>query len=148
MTEPLKPSAGEALKATQAGDLPIGTVEQILAEAPKDIVEEVLPIPEWGCSVKVRSFTGMQAAAVREASVQGSGQDAKVAWAEMEITQFMMTVVEPSFTETQVRELYSTSGRGFQRVITWSDEKGEVDKEALKKARDDFRSKSDEPAQV
>jgi hypothetical protein len=142
------PPVGEAVKATQRGALPIGTVEQILEAAPNDIIEETLPIPEWGVAVKVRSLTGIQAAAVREASVEGVGESARLTWDRMEITQFQMTVIEPAFTEEQVRELYSKSGRGFQRVIKWADEKGEIDKEALKKARDEFRAESDEPAPV
>jgi hypothetical protein len=141
-------SVGNGLKATQKGDLPIGTVEGILKAAPADLIEEVLAIPEWGCSVKVKSFTGMQSAAVKEKSLALKGENTEVAWAEMEISQFQMGVVEPFFTEDQVRELYATSGRGFQRVINWLDEKGNVDKEALAKARDEFRTNSDESAQV
>jgi len=131
-------SAGEALKKTQDGTLPIGSVEEILKKAPEDLVEEVLDVPEWGCSVKVRSFTAAQAAAVKQRGFGFKGDETLVAWAEMEIMQFKQGVVEPAFTEDQVRELHLSSGRGFARVIEKLDELSKIDKEALAKAREEF----------
>lgn len=119
--------------------LPIGTVAEILERAPSDIVEETLEIPEWDCSVKVRSFTAAQNARVKQKSVILGKGDPDVAWAEMEVAQFLAGVIEPAFDELQVRELHSSSGRGFQRVIDWLDEKSGNDKEELRKAQREFR---------
>jgi len=138
-----EPTAGEARKAVQAGELPIGTVEQILKRAPSDIVEEVVPIPEWECSVKLRSFTASASARIKSRGFGYRGENFQVAWGEMEVAQFMEGVKDPEFTENQVRELHSTSGRGFQRVIDWLDKQSGVDKEELRKAREEFQDESE-----
>lgn len=132
------PTAGEALRRTQDGSLPIGTVEEILKRAPSDIVEAVLPVPEWKCSVRVRSFTAAQSAQVKQHSLKFREQGTDIAWADMEITQFLEGVVEPRFTREEATHLHSISGKGFQRVINWLDENSGTDKEALSKARDEF----------
>jgi hypothetical protein len=137
-------SPGEALKRTQTGTLPIGTVEDILKEAPNDLVTEVLDVPEWKCSVKVRTFTAAQSAMIKQRGFGFKGEEVQVAWAEMEIMQFQQGVLEPHFTEEQVRELHLSSGRGFARVIEKMDELSKIDKEALAKARDEFPG-SDKP---
>lgn len=133
-----KPTPGNAVKATQRGELPIGTVEQILEAAPKDIVTDVLEVPEWGFAVRVQSFTAAQSAAVKQRGFGFKGEETTVAWAEMEIMQFQMGVIEPKFTEEQVRQLHLSSGPGFARVIEKLDELGKIDKEALRKAREEF----------
>lgn len=134
-----KPSAGEAVKAAQMGaPLPIGSVETILKNAPSDIVEETVEIPEWECSVRLRSFTAAQSARVKQHGLGFKGDRTEVAWAEMEIMQFMEGCIEPQWEHRQVVQLHGTSGRGFQRVIDWLDEKSGTDKEAIRRARDDF----------
>jgi hypothetical protein len=134
------PPVGDALKATQTGALPIGTVQDILKKAPQDLIEEVVPISEWECSVRLRSFTSAQSAAIKERGFQ-TDDDGKttVAWAEMEIAQFQMGVLEPRFDETQVRELYMSGGRGFAKIIAWLDEKSSIDKKELAAVREEFR---------
>lgn len=132
------PTPGNAVKATQRGELPIGTVEQILEAAPKDIVKDVLAVPEWGFSVRVQSFTAAQSAAVKQRGFGFKGEETTVAWAEMEIMQFQLGVIEPKFSEDQVRQLHLSSGPGFARVIEKLDELGKIDKEALRTAREEF----------
>lgn len=133
-------TSGEALKATQAGALPIGTVQAILEKAPTDLIEEVVPIAEWGCSVRLRSFTSAQSASIKDKGFQTDDEGkTSVDWAEMEIAQFQMGVIEPHFDDTQVRELYFSGGRGFAKVIAWLDEKSTIDKKELKAARAEFR---------
>jgi hypothetical protein len=144
-TQPAEPAAsvGEAVKGQQTGQLPLGTVDQILERAPNDLVEETLEVPEWGCSVKVRSFTAGQNAVIKQRGLAFKGEDTKVAWAEMEIAQFQQGVVDPRFTEEQVRKLHATSGRGFARVIQKLDDLSGTDKEALRKAQDEFQGADD-----
>lgn len=136
---PTPKPVGEALKETQSGKLPIGTVQDILERAPSDVVEEVLEIPEWGCSVKVRSFTAGQSARIKQIGFtpQADGRTT-VNWAAMEQTQFQEGVIEPKFSERDVKILHTKSGRGFQRVIDWLDEHSKMDKEELKKVSDEF----------
>jgi hypothetical protein len=140
-------SPGEARKLTQEGKLPRGTVEAILKKAPEDIVEEILDVPEWDCSVVLKTFTAAEAASIKQRGIGFKGEETTFAWAEMEIMQFKMGVKEPEFTEEQVRELHLSSGRGFARVIEKLDEMGKIDKEKLAKAREEFPG-PDEPDQV
>lgn len=133
-----QPTPGEVAKATQRGELPIGSVEQILEAAPKDIVKDTLAIPEWGYAVRVQSFTAAQSAAIKQRGFGFKGEETTVAWAEMEIMQFQMGVIEPKFSEEQVRQLHLSSGPGFARVIEKLDDLGKIDKEALRKAREEF----------
>jgi hypothetical protein len=130
--------AGSPAPATD-GKLPIGTVKDILDRAPSDLVEEILEVPEWQCSVKVRSYTAAVSAQIKQRGLAFKGEDTKVAWAEMEITQFQRGVVEPLFSEDDVRKLHATSGRGFARVIAKLDELSGTDKEELRKAQDEFQ---------
>lgn len=119
--------------------LPLGTVSQIIDRAPTDLIEEVLDVPEWGCSVKVKSATAAQNAEVRQRGIVANKTGGNsVMWAEMEICQFRLGVIEPKFSEKQVRDLYHKSGRGFARIIAWLDEKSGADKEELAKAKDEF----------
>lgn len=137
-TTPPSPSAGEVLKDVQTGKLPIGSVEEILKKAPDDLVEEVVEIPEWGCSVRLRSFTAATSARIKQRGFTTRGEETTVAWAAMEQLQFKEGCIEPKFTDDQVKKLHLTSGRGFARVIEWLDEKSKINKEELKKARDEF----------
>lgn len=132
------PPIGEAVKATQNGLLPIGTVDQIL-NAPSDIVEEVLEIPEWGYSVKVRSFTSAQSARIRK-SMYITKPDGSVEtdWPTYDIARFDEGVIEPEFGRSQVRALHMKSGSGFQKVLAWLNEKSGVGADEVREAEDAF----------
>lgn len=132
-------SPGEAIKATQNGSLPIGSVAEILEAAPKDLKEKIIDVPEWGYSIKIKSFTAAQQAAVKERGFGFKGEETLIAWAEMEIMQFQQGVIEPRFDEDQVRQLHLSSGPGFNRVIDELDKLNKIDKEALRKAREEFQ---------
>lgn len=138
---------GEVLKEAQKGHLPIGTVQSILEKAPNDITEEVVDIPEWECSVRLRSFTAAQSSRIKTVGFAFEGENTNIAWAEMEKAQFMEGVKEPVWDEESVTQLHITSGRGWARIIKWLDEQSNIDKDALKKAQEDFRG-ADEPAAV
>lgn len=118
----------------------VASAEELLAAAPKDLHEETLTIPEWDdLAVRVRSLTSAKSAKVKQASIDLSGKNPDVVWAEMEVTQFLEGVVEPELTRDQVRQLHRSSGPGFQRVIQWIDEHSGIDKEELRKAQQEFR---------
>lgn len=144
---PSGPGVGAAVKDTQTGKLPVGSVEDILTAAPKDLKEEVLEIPEWGYSVEVRSLTAAQSARVKQRGFSFTEGGTDVAWAEMEIMQFMMGVRKPKFTEEQVLELHNMSGTGFARIIQWIDENSGINKKALEESRKEFQE-SQKPTEV
>jgi len=135
---PSMPTPGETAKAVQKGELPAGSVEQILEAAPKDIVHKVLDVPEWGYSIKIKSATAAESAAVKQRGIGFKGEETTVAWAEMEIMQFQLGVEGPKFSEENVRQLHLSSGPGFARVIDALDEISKIDKEKLRKAREEF----------
>lgn len=137
--KPVEPTGDES----ENGKLPVGTADQILDAAPSDLVTETLEIPEWKCSVRVRSLTAAQSARVKQAGLRFKGDETAVAWAEMEIMQFQEGVLDPSFRKDQVRRLYGSSGKGFQRVIGWLDEHSGLNKEELRQARDEFPGPGD-----
>jgi hypothetical protein len=136
---PVGTDIGTAVKKTQSGKLPIGSVEDILRAAPNDIKTEILEIPEWGYSVEVKSLTAAQSARVKQRGFSFTEGGTDVAWAEMEIMQFMMGVRQPKFTEEQVLDLHNQSGSGFARIITWIDENSGIDKKALEESRKEFQ---------
>lgn len=144
---PAGTDAGTAVKDVQTGKLPIGSVEDILHAAPKDLKTEVLEIPEWGYSVEVRSLTAAQSARVKQRGFSFTEGGTEVAWAEMEIMQFMMGVRKPKFTEDQVLDLHNQSGPGFARIISWIDENSGINKKALEESRKEFQE-SQKPTEV
>jgi len=134
----MTPVGGDAVSngsVADDGHLPRLTVEQAL-NAPSDLREMVVDVPEWGGSVKIRTLTAAERARIRQVGMQRV--DSAVAWAEMEIQQFLAAVIEPRFTEHQVRKLHASSGTAFQRVIDAHDELSAMDKEALAEARKQF----------
>jgi hypothetical protein len=132
-------SVGEARKATQDGSMPIGTVQQILEAAPKDLKEELVEVPEWGYSVRIRSSSAAQQASIKEDGFTFTGEETQVAWSEMEIKTFQQGVIEPHFDEGQVRQLYISSGPGFNRVVNAINTLNNVDQAALEKAKERFQ---------
>lgn len=141
----VEPSVGEARKESQMGVLPIGTVKGILEAAPNDIVEETLEVPEWGCSIRVRSLTAAQEAQVKQKGLEFRGETTKVWFAEMELTQFQASVVEPKFKLDDARRLQHTSSKGWQRVVAWIDKQSSLDKEEVARMKDEFPELDDGP---
>jgi hypothetical protein len=136
-------SVGETIKDTQSGKLAIGSVQEILEAAPKDIKEEILEIPEWGLAVKVRSFTASQSARIRQIGVELRGDRQLVSWGEMEMAQVREGVIEPQFKKDDLQTLYRTSGVGIQRIIKWLDENSGLDKEEVRKTREEFQGSTE-----
>lgn len=138
-TQDPKPAVGEAVKATQNGSLPIGTVEQILG-APSDVKEETLEIPEWKCSIKLRSFTASQNAQIRKKMyVTNPDGSVETDWAGFDIARFEEAVQEPKFTRDQVIALHLQSGPGFQRVINWVVKHSGVTPDDVREAEESFQ---------
>lgn len=131
--------AQERLKAAAAATLPIGTVEHIL-NAPSDIKEEVIEVPEWGCSIKIRSLTAGQSAKVRQAGVDLSTGKPVMNWEALEKAQFEYGVAEPKFEAVEVTTLHHRSGPGFQRVIQALDRISGTNPKAVKETLESFQA--------
>ena len=101
---------GEAIKLL--------SVEDILRAS--DIKEETVDVPEWGGSVRVRSFTKAQAQSIRErATLQRDTRDKKAGTLDinhMELLMFIEGVVEPKFSEGHLLTLKEKSAAAIERV--------------------------------
>lgn len=118
------------------------TAEDLLANAPKDITEQDVEDVFGGLTVRVRGLTAAQSAHVKEKSLSlgtRGGQQAGVAWAQMEITQFELGVIEPKMTHDQVLMLHRMSGPSFAKVIQVIDDISGIGKEELRKAQEEFQ---------
>ena len=136
--EQKQPSVGDAIKDTQTGKLPVGTVEQILEAAPKDLTEDICEVPEWGFSVRIRSSSAAQQSLIKEEGFVFEGENTRVNWAEMDIKAFQMGVIEPVFSEEEVRRLHLSSGPGFNRVLNALNDINNISKEAVEKVKERF----------
>ncbi len=86
------------------------TVDQILA-CP-DLVEEVVEVPEWGGSVKVRAFSKAVQQQVRsEARIADEIDDNR-----LEMLIFLHGVIEPQFSADQYELLRGKSAAAIDRV--------------------------------
>lgn len=125
--------------AAAASTLPIGDVQSIIANAPSDCVEEILEVPEWGCSVRLRSLTARQAAEVKQVGIKLAQRGASLVHTEMEKAQFLHGVIEPKFNAQEVNVLFETAGGGgWSRVIAWLDEHSGTSEEERRKAAEAF----------
>lgn len=132
-TEPMPAPSVAPADANGDGYL---TVAEALERAPSDCEERDVEV--WGKRLRVRALTAAQAARVKQASINLSGRNPDVAWAEMERMQFQLGVIKPKFAAGEVRELHLKSGAGFAKVIAVIDEISGTDKEELRKAQRDF----------
>lgn len=133
----------KAAVGTESDNGKVATAAQLLEAAPKDLITETLFIEEWDLNIRVQSLTAAQSARIRQHGIGFRDNETKVAWAEMEVLQFQEGVIDPSLKREQVQQLYRTSGPGFQRVINWLDENSGINKEELRKARDEFQGPKD-----
>lgn len=121
------------LEASHNGTtLPLATSADDIIAAGFDLEEQVVPVPEWGFSVKVRTPNAEAVSRVKAAGVKMIGQKVVTDMGAAEAMQFRLGVIEPKFTEMQVLQLRQKSGPGFKRVIDVLDKMGGLgDKEEL-----------------
>jgi hypothetical protein len=139
MPEENTPSVGEVIRDTQTGKLPIGSVEHILKKAPEDLKEEILEIPEWECSVRMRSLSAAAASEIKQTGFNFEGDNTEVQWGLMEKEQFRRAVIEPKFNEEEVTQLHFTSGLGWARIMKWIENSSTLDRKKLKEAEAEFQ---------
>lgn len=138
------PASPGTLEQAQQETLPIGSVEEILARAasPRDTVEEIVSVPEWGCSVRVGTYTAEASAEIKSASIQFDvqGQVASVDIAAMERAQFLHGVIAPRFSERDVKTLQQAPGgaAAWQKVVGAIDRLNGNPAEEVKRAKREF----------
>lgn len=90
--------------AGKNGELPVGTLEQILATGDVANQTKLVEMPEWGCSIRLRGLTWGEYAAMAEMSL-----------AEVEAYALSIATVEPVLTREQAATLIATKSAGSIR---------------------------------
>ena len=124
------------------------SVEDILHAS--DIREETVEVPEWGGSVRVRSFTKAQAQSIRErATLQRDTRNAKAGTLDvshMELLMFIEGVVEPRFSEGHLITLKGKSAVAIERVNKAIARLSGMDAQAVDQAEARFQEGAGETA--
>lgn len=87
----------------------------------EDITEEVVPVPEWGGEVVVRSISYRKMGKLKEqvAKKQGkSGDDVDVEGVDYERALLAAGLVEPEVTEDEAEMLMDKSASAVMKVLT------------------------------
>lgn len=92
-------------------NLPIGNLADILAI--DDTQESVVNIPEWNCSVRVKSLTKSRQIALRKQSTIRGVVDEN----RLEGLLFIYGVVEPQFSPEHVDRLFEKSSGAVDRIL-------------------------------
>lgn len=110
------------------------SIEQILTA--KDVVEEDIYIPEWGGTLRIRSFTKADQAAYRDdARDPDTGEvDAQA----IEMFMFIRGVIDPRFTPAHFDELRKKGAGPIDRVINRLVEISGFGKKAVEAAEKTF----------
>lgn len=85
--------------------------DQILGA--KDLVEEIVEIPEWGGAVKIRSFSKAVQHELRERATQGDEIDLH----KLEVYTVLEAVIEPQFTADDFEALKAKSSGAIDRIL-------------------------------
>ncbi len=109
------------------------TVAEI--EAAEDILEAVVPVPEWGGSVRVRQFSKDTEFKLRKAARIGGEIDRE----RLEMLVLIHGIVEPEVTEEHIGLLQGKGQKAVDRVLTKITAMNAVTKEAADEAVRQFR---------
>ncbi len=89
--------------------------------AANDLKTEDVDVPEWGGSVRVRSFTGRERDAFESGLVRGDGKDRKVDLTNMRARLVGLTVIDETgqrlFSDVEIDLLGAKSGAALDRVF-------------------------------
>ena len=95
------------------------TKSAILAAA--DLKTEDVDVPEWGGSVRVRSFTGRERDDFEASMVRGDGKDRKVDLTNMRARLVGLTVIDETgqrlFSDDEIDLLGAKAGAALDRVF-------------------------------
>lgn len=114
--------------------MPLGTVEMILNTP--DLKEEIVEVPEWGCSVLVQSFTkATQQELVSQATIAGELNNDR-----LEILIFIAGVKEPKFSLDQFELIRQKNAAPINRINETIMRLSGMTKEASDKAKESFHN--------
>jgi ribosomal protein L12E/L44/L45/RPP1/RPP2 len=89
--------------------------------AANDLKTEDVEVPEWGGTVRVRSFTGRERDAFEASMVQGDGKDRRVDLTNMRARLVGLTVIDEAgqriFTDEEIDLLGAKAGAALDRVF-------------------------------
>ena len=114
------------------------TVEEVL-DAP-DVEEKVIPVPEWGGTIKV---AGLSLDAVMSLRAESRGTDGKPDPLRMTMLMLIASVVEPKFSPEHIERLRQKSAGAMMRVIKEVSALSGINDSALGDAERSFRAESE-----
>ena len=89
--------------------------------AANDLKTQDIAVPEWGGSVRVRSFTGRERDAFESSMVRGDGKDRKVDLTNMRARLVGLCVIDETgarvFSDDEIDLLGAKSGAALDRVF-------------------------------
>lgn len=116
------------------------TIEQIVNA--NDLNSKVVPVPEWGGSVKIQELTKAKQDEVRQmALIDGEVNDVL-----LECGIVAAAIVEPAMTGDHVAILQQKNADVVDRIMHEVFMLNAMDKEAIARARDEFPEESGEVA--
>lgn len=107
-----EPTQEELRQKVASGELKILSKDQVLDA--DDLIEEIVPVPEWGGAVKVRSFTKGKTIEIDERATVEDEIDPR----RVQMFAFLEGVVEPQFGLEDQERLKEKSAACFDRVVT------------------------------
>jgi len=113
-----------------------GTVEAILA-AP-DISEEDMFIPEWNCTIRIRSLTKAQQHAIRSEASRGQ-KNQEPNPERVEMLMFLSGVTQPQFSREHYSQLLNKNTGVIDRVIQKIAKLSGADPKAVEEAKAQFQ---------
>lgn len=106
----------------------------------KDITEKVVPVPEWGGEVRVRSITQRQMNSIKNSAKQAAESDENIDEDTVNWNIFKEGVVEPAFDDGDREWLMDKSSSAYMRVLKEILISSKLNDNALKPEEKQFRS--------
>lgn len=117
---------------TNGADLRILSVSDIL-DAP-DIIEEVVPVPEWHGAVRIRALSIDEVFDIRKESMREGGADEE----EAAMLMIVHGVVAPQFTPAHVTLLRKKNAGAINRILNRINAISGITREAVNTAKATF----------
>jgi len=106
-------------KSQESRSVKLLTRDQIFDS--QDIQEEIVAVPEWGGSVKVRGMTGIERDVFESSIMQGKGKNIKMNWQNVRAKLVVHSVIDEDgnklFTDADVARLGEKSAAALDRVF-------------------------------
>ena len=108
----------------------------------KDIVIEMIPVPEWGGDVYVKGMSGIERDAFEAAIVETRGKKTKVNMSNVRAKLAAQTICDENgerlFTDADIKELGKKSASALQRVFEVAQRLSGIGDDAVKELAEGF----------